>query len=737
MLESARIIFTLVLLVTGGVAAALAWFAFRNREIPGAVPWALLMLTMTHWSLWYAVGLQITGSRFWRIAVLQIQWLAHPMPPLFVLLFALAYTGNDGFLDRRTVALIAAMPVLVVLAAWTNQWHQLLWTSQEIVIVDGMATLIPTYGPLFWVNIVYGYGIEIVGVALLLRLIYRSDYLYADQSVLMVVGIVTPLVANVVEVFMLGGQASVDLTPVTFSISGMAFGYALFRQQLFDLIPATRKIGRDAAISQLDTGIVIIDTDRRIVYCNAAAADVLGCEPRAALGRPVDALVADDVLDFEAEGALAELTRGDRVYEVRTSPITDRNERLIGHTLVVNDVTARKERERELASQRDELATLNQLNAVIRGVNRALVSAHSREEIERTVCGRIADSELYRAVCVADVPTWTGEADRWTVAGADGATPPALDGDGFRPGADTDDDGDHALVATAADGGDWTVAPITHGRTVYGALGLRTDRETVGEREREILGELGETIGHAINAAETRQLLSAESVVELELACRAESDPLVALTTDSPCEVELEGVVPAGDEGPVAYLGVTGVSTETASEALAAVTDGEVRVVSEDDGGDGGLLEWQVTGGEPLGALVDHGANVHRVAADGGRAHYELDVASTADVRTLVDTLQERFGDVRVLSKRERSGSVEAAAALPEAPFEDLTDRQREVLEAAYRAGYFNWPRDSNAEEVAESLDISSATLHSHLRKAERSLLTELFEASEGSSDGS
>ncbi|WP_436906560.1 histidine kinase N-terminal 7TM domain-containing protein [Halosimplex marinum] len=737
MVATARLLYTAVLLASGGATVALTAFAYRHRKVPGAKPFALLMLTLAHWSLWYAVGLQITGSRFWRLVVLRVQWLAHPMPPLFILLFALAYTGNDDVLDRRTVGALAAIPVVVVLAAWTNQWHHLLWTAQEVVVVDGMATLIPTYGPLFWINIVYGYGIEIVGVALLLRLIYQSEYLYTDQSAFLAVGILTPFVANVVEVFMLGGQASVDLTPVTFAVSGLAFGYALFRRQLFDLIPATRKIGRDAAIRQLDTGVVIVDTDRRVVYCNAAAADVFGCQPTAALGREVGALVDAETIDFDADGALAELERGDAVYEVRTSPIADRNDRLIGHTLIVHDVTARKERERELANQRDELATLNELNAVIRGVNQALVSAGSREAIERTVCDRVADSELYRTVCIGDVATWTGDADRWTVASsaAGEPTPPALDDDGLRPAENAADGGTGPLVATAADGGDWTVVPITYGRTVYGALGLHTVRESVSEREREILAELGETIGHAVNAVETRQLLSAESVVELEIACGDEADPLVAVASDLSCEVELEGIVPGGAEGPVAYLQVAGADPEAAREALAA-DGGESRVVRTAGDANGGLLEWQVTGGAPLGAIFDRGANVHRAAAADGRASYELDIAAAADVRALVDHLRERFDDVRLLSKRERSQGVEAADALPDAPLEDLTDRQREVLEAAYRAGYFEWPRDSNAEEVAETLDISSATLHSHLRKAERSLLVDLFEVSNGDPSG-
>jgi predicted DNA binding protein len=59
---------------------------------------------------------------------------------------------------------------------------------------------------------------------------------------------------------------------------------------------------------------------------------------------------------------------------------------------------------------------------------------------------------------------------------------------------------------------------------------------------------------------------------------------------------------------------------------------------------------------------------------------------------------------------------------------EDLTDRQRDALEAAYRAGYFAWPRESTAEDVAESLDLTSPTLHSHLRKAESVILSRLLD---------
>ncbi|ELZ43821.1 DNA binding protein [Halorubrum californiense DSM 19288] len=54
-----------------------------------------------------------------------------------------------------------------------------------------------------------------------------------------------------------------------------------------------------------------------------------------------------------------------------------------------------------------------------------------------------------------------------------------------------------------------------------------------------------------------------------------------------------------------------------------------------------------------------------------------------------------------------------------------LTDRQSEVLRTAYRMGYFERPRDANARDVAEALDISPSTFAEHLATAQRKLLDE------------
>lgn len=56
-----------------------------------------------------------------------------------------------------------------------------------------------------------------------------------------------------------------------------------------------------------------------------------------------------------------------------------------------------------------------------------------------------------------------------------------------------------------------------------------------------------------------------------------------------------------------------------------------------------------------------------------------------------------------------------------------LTDRQREVMVAAYRHGYYDMPRGIGSQRLAERVGLAKATMLEHLRKAERRLLAEVM----------
>jgi predicted DNA binding protein len=63
----------------------------------------------------------------------------------------------------------------------------------------------------------------------------------------------------------------------------------------------------------------------------------------------------------------------------------------------------------------------------------------------------------------------------------------------------------------------------------------------------------------------------------------------------------------------------------------------------------------------------------------------------------------------------------------PNSPMGRLTEKQRRVLIAAYKLGYYDIPRRITSGEMARKLNLVKSTFSAHVRKAERRLLTEML----------
>jgi len=112
-------------------------------------------------------------------------------------------------------------------------------------------------------------------------------------------------------------------------------------------------------------------------------------------------------------------------------------------------------------------------------------------------------------------------------------------------------------------------------------------------------------------------------------------------------------------------------------------------------------------------------------AADGD-LHVTLHAGDMERLRELLGDLADRFGSVRI-EYLVRGRAEASEAELVPVDLRRLTDRQREVVTTAYEMGYFEYPRDANAGDVAEALGIQPSTFTEHLNAAQSKLLDELL----------
>ncbi|MFC7058077.1 sensor histidine kinase [Halovenus salina] len=139
------------------------------------------------------------------------------------------------------------------------------------------------------------------------------------------------------------------MTPYAVSVSGIAFGYALIRYDLFEFVPATRALGRDAVIDNMLDAVLIVDSHHRIVETNPIAERVFDLDREEVLGTPLDILFEDVSVPSPGETVELTVSRGNRTFEMTASPLADWRDRTVGQVLVFRDVTERTLREQRLS----------------------------------------------------------------------------------------------------------------------------------------------------------------------------------------------------------------------------------------------------------------------------------------------------------------------------------------------------------------------------------------------------
>jgi len=522
---------------------------------------------------------------------------------------------------------------------------------------------------------------------------------------------------------------------------------------------------RNALSTALPDPSFVIDAEGRMLDCLADPETMLLVDDADSLvGRTLHDVLPADTADSLLSAVRTALRTGslqlveyelrspsgDRWFEARVAPLESRAYDLDTVIFIARDITAHKDRQTALERQRDELEQAQRLNVLGREIAKALQDTQTREEIESAVCTHLTESDLYRAV-------WTGTRESTTTVtpGAAAGTAGAVL-DGVSPA-------EHSLAIDAIETGKVQVVeditgvstesatgidrpllrdrsavaavPLTTGETTYGVMMVYAPAgATVGCRESDILADLGRLIALSIQRVHSQQSLLAATTVELEFLTPDSDDIFAGLSADLDCSVTLERRVPTSSGNCLYYVRVSSADTDRVCQALAGVPTVESCTVVMAAESGAPLLE--VSLGEiatsPLDTLADYGGVVTRAVATDGDLRFSAEMAPDVDIRAVVEAVRETAPGTELRSKQYFDQPVSTAADFQTRIRDRLTPKQAAALKTAYARGYYDWPRKSSAEELAETLDISAPTLHYRLRRAHDTVIEALFDSEAG-----
>ena len=540
---------------------------------------------------------------------------------------------------------------------------------------------------------------------------------------------------------------------------------ALVHHDVTDRKARERELERyETIVETVDDGIYVVDTDGYLTMVNDGYAELTGYPPERLVGMHVSELVDEETVErarthekelvggeqeaarFEADVLTADggAVRAEGAFSIIDS-LDDGHER-VG---VVRDVSERVAREQELERQRERLAALNDLNGVAREITDAVIDQSTREEIETIVCERLAGAPPYEFAWIGEVDSQTESISPRVEAGVEGYAeeiPLSTDPDdpaGRGPGGEAIRTREMQVNQDALadpDFGPWREyaqeygyrssagIPIVHEDTLYGLLGVYADRPGAFDgEEREVLAQLGEVIGHAIAAIERKRALTSDEITEIQFTAPDLFESM-GLESDMPGTITFERAVPIGD-GEFLEYGTVDEAGRTTLEALVeSHSDIEVAEIV-DRGPDTARFVLRVADPPVVSVVASVGGYMQDVTIEDGDLYTTIHLPPTVATRRIVDAVQEAFPTATLLTQRQITRSENSSVRAHRTVTEDLTDRQRAVLEAAMYSGFFEWPRESTGEDVAESLGIAPPTFSQHLRKAQQKVFHSVFQS--------
>ncbi|MBN1628523.1 MAG: diguanylate cyclase, partial [Thermoleophilia bacterium] len=341
-----------LLLVGVPVALGLAWYAWRNRHLPGALPFLFALPLGALWSL-AGAGELLAPDLQEKLVWSDLQYFAKAFISVAWLAVLLDYAGHQSWLKPGRLALLCLVPAITTALFWTNDLHHLMRVQESLNAHGSLQVVAFSWGIWFWVHMLYSYVLLTAAVVLMISVCCSSPPLYRRQPLALLAGSAVPIAAHVGFIFNVQLGINLDYTPIGFTIGGIVIAWGLFRIRLFNLAP----VARHSFVEDMTNGVMVLDHSGTVVDLNRSAESLIGRPKRQILSRPLAEIwaawsqVSASCCTDAGHAGMRLGDEGDmRHYLVEWSPVR-RHQDTVGRLLVVQDVTERVIMEENLRRQ--------------------------------------------------------------------------------------------------------------------------------------------------------------------------------------------------------------------------------------------------------------------------------------------------------------------------------------------------------------------------------------------------
>jgi len=344
----------------GGLLAVSLLVKYDRRQ--PAFTFGVFLLVIGFWAATY-VGYLVADTEAWLLFFIQLSYLSVVTAPLVWITFALQYTDREAWLSRRRIALLAIVPTGVLTLVWTAQYHTYFYTEMFVLTVDGVALLETPPAIGHRINVIYSYGLLLIGTGIIVGETITNNRLYRRQSLVLLACLSTPWLAN--GLFHLGFRPipTADLTPVVFVIIGIPLAVIVQRAELTGFVP----VAHERVFHTLDDPVFVVTTSNRVLDANRAARELVDTAGDPLEGRDLvdilpEPLLDGDELDPALDGAMECVIHVDgapRQYIARlrgTESASHGDPR--GCILSLTDITLQKTQQENLEAKNEQLERL-------------------------------------------------------------------------------------------------------------------------------------------------------------------------------------------------------------------------------------------------------------------------------------------------------------------------------------------------------------------------------------------